>query len=114
MKSTRLTRPGGTESKPGTAIARSREATAEGRPPNFQIKQGTQPKEVHPMMNREQAIVYGKYIGVRWHIYNSNGCLVGDTKTLEQAQAMKRRFEIEERTNPWAHGKTRFEIREAK
>lgn len=66
------------------------------------------------MMNREQAIAYGKYIGVRWHIYNSNGCLVGGTKTLEQAQAMKRRFEIEERTNPWAHGTTRFEIREAK
>ena len=37
------------------------------------------------MMNREQAIAYGKYIGVRWHIYNSNACLVGGTKTLEQA-----------------------------
>ncbi len=49
------------------------------------------------MMNREQAIAYGKHIGVRYHIYNSNGCLVGGTKTLEQAQAMKRRFEIEER-----------------
>ena len=44
------------------------------------------------MMNRNQAIAYGKHIGVRWHIYNSNGCLVGGTKTLEQAQAMKRRF----------------------
>lgn len=65
------------------------------------------------MMNREQAIAYGKHIGVRWHIYNSNGCLVGGTKTLEQAQAMKRRFEIEERSNPWTHGTTRFEIREA-
>ncbi len=66
------------------------------------------------MMNREQAIAYGKHIGVRWHIYNDRGCLVGGTKTLEQAQAMKRRFEIEERRNPWTHGKTRFEIREAK
>lgn len=81
---------------------------------SFQIKQGTQPKEVHPMMNRSQAIAYGKHIGVRWHIYNSNSCLVGGTKTLEQAQAMKRRFEIEERSNPWTHGTTRFEIREAK
>ena len=36
------------------------------------------------MMNREQAIAYGKHIGVRYHIYNSNGCLVGGTKTLEQ------------------------------
>ncbi len=46
------------------------------------------------MMNREQAIAYGKRIGVRWNIYNSNDCVVGGTKTLEQAQAMKRRFEI--------------------
>ena len=66
------------------------------------------------MMNREQAIAYGKHIGVRWHIFNSNGCLVGGTKTLEQAQAMKRRFEIEERNNPFTGGKTRFEIREVK
>ena len=66
------------------------------------------------MMNREQAIAYVKHIGVRWHIYNDRGCLVGGTKTLEQAQAMKRRFEIEERKNPFTGGKTRFEIREAK
>ena len=66
------------------------------------------------MMNREQAIAYCKHIGVRWHIYNDRGCLVGGTKTLEQAQAMKHRFESEERRNPWTHGKTRFEIREAK
>lgn len=44
------------------------------------------------MMNREQAIAYGRHIGVRYHIYNSNGCVVGGTKTLEQAQAMKRRL----------------------
>ena len=66
------------------------------------------------MMNRNQAIAYGKRIGVRWHIFNSNGCLVGGTQTYEQAQAMKRRFEIEERNNPFTGGKTRFEIREAK
>lgn len=63
------------------------------------------------MMNREQAISYGKRIGVRYHIYNSNGCVVGGAKTLEQAQAMKRRFEIDERNNPFTGGKTRFEIR---
>ena len=50
------------------------------------------------MMNRNQAIAYGKHIGVRWHIYNSNGCLVGGTKTLEQAQAMKRRFRTPRRS----------------
>ena len=66
------------------------------------------------MMNREQAITYGRHIGVRWHIYNSAGCVVGGTKTLEQAQAMKRRFEIEECRNPFTGGKTRFEIREVK
>ena len=66
------------------------------------------------MMNREQAIAYGRHIGVRYHIYNSNGCLVGGAKTLEQAQQMKRRFEIQERSNPWTHGAIRFEIREAR
>lgn len=66
------------------------------------------------MMNREQAIAYGRHIGVRYHIYNSNGWVVGGTKTLEQAQAMKRRFETEERRNPFTGGKTRFEIREVK
>ena len=66
------------------------------------------------MMNRKQATAYGKRIGVRYHVYNSNGYLVGGTKTLEQAQAMKRRFEIEERNNPFTGGTTRFEIREAK
>lgn len=66
------------------------------------------------MMNREQAIAYGRHIGVRYPIYNSNGCVVGGTKTLEQAQAMKRRFEIKERNNPFTGGKTHFEIREVK
>ena len=64
------------------------------------------------MMNREQAIAYGKHIGIRYHIYNSNGCLVGGTKTLEQAEAMKKRFEMEDQHNPWTRGTTRFEIRE--
>ena len=52
------------------------------------------------MMNREQAIAYGKRIGVRYHVYNSNGCLVGGTKTREDAEAMKKRFEIDDRKNP--------------
>ena len=66
------------------------------------------------MMNTEQAIAYGRSIGVRYHIYNSLGCLVGGTKTLEQAQEMKRRMEKEERGNPFTGGTTRFEIREAR
>ena len=64
-------------------------------------------------MNREQAIAYGKRIGVRYHVYNNYGCLVGGAKTLEDAQAMKKRFEMEDRRNPWTRGTTRFEIREA-
>ena len=66
------------------------------------------------MMNREQAIAYGKRIGVRFHIYNSNGCVVGGTKTLEQAEAMKKRFEIEDKKNPWTKGTTRFYIKPAR
>ena len=66
------------------------------------------------MMNREQAIAYGKRIGVRFYIYNSNGCLVGGTQTREQAEAMKKRFENEERSNRFTGGTTRFEIREAR
>ena len=108
MKPTRLMRARRHRAETGHRMS------GRGKPHSFQIKQGTQPREVHTMMNREQAIAYGRHIGVRWHIYNSNGCLVGGTKTLEQGQAMKRRFEIEERSNPWTHGTTRFEIREAK
>ena len=65
-------------------------------------------------MNKQQAIAYGKRIGVRYHIYNSKGCLMGGRKTLEQAKDLKRRLEIEERNNPFSDGKTTFEIREVK
>ncbi len=65
-------------------------------------------------MNTQQAIAYGKRVGVRYHIYNSKGCLMGGTKTLSRARAMMREFEIEERNNPWSDGKTSFEIREVK
>ena len=63
------------------------------------------------MMNLQQALWHGKKIGVRYYIYNNHGCLVGGTKTLEQAKAMKRRFEMEDRRNPFTRGTTRFEIR---
>ena len=66
------------------------------------------------MMNLQQAIAYGKQIGVNYHIYNSYGCLVGGTKPLEQAEVMKCRFEVEDRKNPFTRGTTRFEIRKAK
>ena len=66
------------------------------------------------MLNKEQAIRYGKQIGVRYHIYNNYGCLMGGTKTWEQAVGMKRRFEMEDCRNPWTKDSTHFEIREAK
>lgn len=65
------------------------------------------------MMNH-QALAYGKHIGVKFYVYNSRGCIVGGSKTREGAEAIKHRMEIEERTNPWTHGTTRFEIKEVK
>jgi hypothetical protein len=62
------------------------------------------------MMTLQGAIAYGKHIGVRWYIRNDRGCIVGGTKTREQAETMKRRFEIEDRRNPFTRGTTRFVI----
>ena len=64
-------------------------------------------------MNTKQAIAYGKRIGVRYHIINSAGHVVGGHRTMEGAQAMKRRFEAEEKNNPFTGGTTTFEIRKA-
>ena len=66
------------------------------------------------MMNLNQAIAYGRQIGVRYIVCTSSGCIFGGTKTRKDAEAMKRRFEIEDRNNPWTRGSTRFEIRPAR
>ncbi len=66
------------------------------------------------MMNLNQAITYGRNIGVSYYIYNSNGRLVGGTQTYAQALIMKHKFEAEERRNPFTGGTIRYEIREAK
>lgn len=63
------------------------------------------------MMNLGQAIAYGKAVGAQYYVYNSYGRVVGGTKTMEQAKEMKRRFELDDKKNPWTHGTTRFEIR---
>ena len=42
------------------------------------------------MMNLNQAIAYGNQMGVKFYVRNSNGGLMGGTKTREQAQAMKK------------------------
>lgn len=54
------------------------------------------------MMNKEQAVAYGKRNGVKYYVKNSLGGLLGGTKTYEQAVAMKSRWEKEEANNPFA------------
>ena len=66
------------------------------------------------MMNRAAAEEYGKRIGVRFYLKNTNGGLYGGYKTLEAAQEAKKRFEKEDRRNPWTKGTTKFIITKAK
>ena len=66
------------------------------------------------MMNLQQAIAYGKSIGVKYYVYNNHDCLVGGTQTKAEAEAMKKRFEIEDKKNPWTKGTTRFYIKPAR
>lgn len=53
------------------------------------------------MMNLNQAIAYGKQMGVKFYVRNSNGGLMGGTKTREQAQAMKKEFEERYKNDPF-------------
>lgn len=66
------------------------------------------------MMNLEQAIAYGKRVGVAYYVRNSRGCIVGGSKTKAGALEMKKRMENEERDNPWTHGSTKFYIEEVR
>ena len=61
-------------------------------PPKLLNTTGHTLRKGHTMLNKEQAIRYSKQVGVRYHIYNNYGCLMGGTKTREQAVGMKRRF----------------------
>jgi len=63
------------------------------------------------MLNLAQAIEHGKRVGVRFYVMNDKDCIMGGTQTLEQAEDMKRRFEKDDRTNPWTKGTTRFYIK---
>lgn len=57
---------------------------------NHQVRE----RERNPeMMNKEQAIAYGKRTGVKYYVKNSLGGLLGGTKTYGQAVDMKRRLE---------------------
>ena len=66
------------------------------------------------MLNLSQALEHGKRVGVRFYVKNDKGCIMGGTQTREQAEAMKKRFEAADRTNPWTRGTTRFEITPAR
>ena len=65
------------------------------------------------MMTLDQAISYGKRVGVRYYVLNDRDCIVGGTRTMAQALEMKKRFEIEDARNPWTRGETRFYIQPA-
>lgn len=43
------------------------------------------------MMNLEQAVNYGKRIGVAWYVKNEHGCIIAGWKTKEEADACIRR-----------------------
>lgn len=64
------------------------------------------------MMNRAAAEAYGKQIGIRYRLVNTNGGLYGGYTTKEAALDAKRRFEAEDRKNPWTKGTTKFLIKE--
>ena len=64
------------------------------------------------MMTLDGAIAYGQRIGVRFYVKTSTGAVYGGTKTREQAEAMKHRFEADDRRNPWTKGTTKFVIEE--
>ena len=66
------------------------------------------------MLNLNQAIQHGRAVGVRFYVKTSSRVIFGGTKTREQTEAMKRRFEAEDRQNPWTKGTTKFVIEEVR
>ena len=64
------------------------------------------------MMNLNQAVAYGKRVGVKFYVRNSNGGLMGGTKTRKQAQAMKKEFEERYKNDTFNKG-LKFYIEEA-
>jgi hypothetical protein len=47
------------------------------------------------MMTLNQAIAYGRHIGVKYYIKTESGKIYGGAKTKEKAEAMKRELERE-------------------
>ena len=63
------------------------------------------------MLNQAQALEHGRRVGVRYYVMNDKDCIMGGTRTKAQAEAMKHRFEKDDRENPWSRGTTRFYIK---
>ena len=59
---------------------------------------------------RYEALQNGAAVGVKYYVKNSYDKIVGGTCTEEQALSMKKRFEEEDKHNPWTKGSTRFYI----
>lgn len=62
------------------------------------------------MMNRATAVAYGKAVGVKYYLKNTSGGLYGGYKTLAAAKNAMKRFEAEDKRNPWTKGTTKFVI----
>ena len=65
------------------------------------------------MMTLQQALAYGRQVGVRYYVVTQNGAVYGGATTREYAEEMKRRFERENRNNPFLDEPLRFEIKPA-
>ena len=61
------------------------------------------------MMNLDTAISYGERIGVRFYVKNDRGAIMGGTKTREQAEEMKARFERDS-WSPWEKRHIKYHI----
>lgn len=64
------------------------------------------------MMNKQQALAYGKRIGVKYLVKSTAGGLYGGYQTLDDAKQALKRFERKDKTNPFTEGKTEFYIEE--
>lgn len=56
------------------------------------------------MMNRDQAMAYGRKIGCRFYVKNDRGGLYGGFTTRAAAEKARRYYEQEERQNPFEKG----------
>lgn len=53
------------------------------------------------MMDYYGALAYGRRVGCRFYVYNSNGGLLGGFKERKDAERCKAEWEARFRTDPW-------------